>query len=134
MEGDNATVLPESTNRRHSLGGRLWNHLRSSVRRKKSSSFVSYCSDDQDSGTGTSYISQPSNFHRNDFTRDCFPFEYNSIQECPFDVTGYGKLLMKDRFKLRKTKKKELTVFLFEKIIILAIVSRTTISCLILDP
>ncbi|VEN62582.1 unnamed protein product [Callosobruchus maculatus] len=45
------------------------------------------------------------------------------IQDCPFDVTGYGCLILKDRFRVGPQKKKVMA-FLFEKIIILNTIDR----------
>ncbi|CAH2011123.1 unnamed protein product [Acanthoscelides obtectus] len=39
------------------------------------------------------------------------------LQNCPFDVTGYGHLILKDQFRMGKQKKK-VVVFLFENFVI----------------
>ncbi|XP_060518169.1 uncharacterized protein LOC132696973 isoform X2 [Cylas formicarius] len=63
-------------------------------------------------------ISGPTNFGKVDLLEDRFKFSRHSIQACPFDIDGYGGLIMRDEFKVSRPKKMNLIVFLFEKIII----------------
>ncbi|KAJ8961153.1 hypothetical protein NQ318_008833 [Aromia moschata] len=114
MDDGESSALPSE--RRNSFSGRLRKQLRLSKRKPKARSFVSY-SDESDL-QATEFISAPTNFQRRDICPEALCFDHVSIQECPFDVTGYGRLIMKDTFKLRRPKRKKLTVFLFEQIVI----------------
>ncbi|KAJ8928571.1 hypothetical protein NQ314_018856 [Rhamnusium bicolor] len=106
MEDEATKPLTANLNKRHTFNDRLWNQLRLSKRKPKAESFVSYCSNNEDSCPDDNYISAPTNFERRDLNADV-SLTHISIQECPFEVTGYGNLILKDEFKLKKTKKEE---------------------------
>ncbi|CAG9768635.1 unnamed protein product [Ceutorhynchus assimilis] len=63
-------------------------------------------------------ISGPANVSEVVFSEEDFGFSRNSIQCCPFDISGYGAFLLMDEFKVQRPNKMVLMVFLFEKIII----------------
>ncbi|XP_057665184.1 uncharacterized protein LOC130899327 [Diorhabda carinulata] len=89
---------------------------RKSKNKLKLSSLTSYF---RSSKSGNNLISPPINFEKIDLIPSNVS-PHISIQECPFDVTGYGMLIMKDKFKLKKpVKKKNVLVFMFERIIII---------------
>ncbi|KAJ8920588.1 hypothetical protein NQ315_004727 [Exocentrus adspersus] len=125
MDDNTSTSSTGKETKRHSLGSKFWQQLRVSKRKSKSSTkpttFVSYCAEDNISDAEDSFISLPTNFQRREVDRQSISLDDISIHECPFDVTGYGKLLLKDKFKLRKPKRKKVIVFLFEKIIVLTV-------------
>ncbi|XP_074025438.1 uncharacterized protein [Leptinotarsa decemlineata] len=94
------------------------NASRKSKRNSRLVSFISYFKTED---IADSLISAPTDFEKKEF----FPESVSphvSIQECPFDVTGYGCLIMKDKFELKfavqQKKKKNVVVFMFEKIIV----------------
>ncbi|CAG9829403.1 unnamed protein product [Diabrotica balteata] len=93
--------------------------LRRNSKRRSKLKFSSFTSYFRSSKTGNDLISSPTNFEK----MDLFPDNISpvvDIQECPFDVTGYGMLIMKDKFKLKKPmKRKNVLVFMFERIIII---------------
>lgn len=102
---------------------------RSSTRKSKNklklSSFTSYF---RNSKTTSDLISSPTNFEKKELTIENISPIVSIIQKCPFDVTGYGNLIMKDKFKMKKPVKKDsVVVFMFERIIIFTLVS-TNIS------
>ncbi|KAG5896714.1 hypothetical protein JTB14_014590 [Gonioctena quinquepunctata] len=88
---------------------------RKSKRKPRLHSFISYFKSGE---APESSISPPTNFEKKEFAPENVS-PHVSIQECPFDVTGYGCLIMKDKFKLKRPmKKKNVIVFMFERIIV----------------
>ncbi|XP_066143407.1 uncharacterized protein [Euwallacea fornicatus] len=63
-------------------------------------------------------ISLPTNCSRVSVTEEPLNISVAPIQSCPFDITGYGKFLLMDEFKVQKPKKMAIMVFLYEKILI----------------
>ncbi|CAH1168751.1 unnamed protein product [Phyllotreta striolata] len=92
---------------------------RTSARKSKNKlKFASFTSYFRRSHMNGQLISEPTNFEKKEFQVENLA-PHVSIQECPFDVTGYGKLIMRDKFKMKRPVKKEsVTVFMFERIIV----------------
>ncbi|CAH1175960.1 unnamed protein product [Phaedon cochleariae] len=90
---------------------------RSSVKKLKRPTSIFHRKNSDPSAT----ISYPTNFEKKELTAgDLSP--HVSIKECPFDVTGYGNLILRNKFKLKTpVKKKNVMAFMFERIIILTI-------------
>ncbi|XP_066258550.1 uncharacterized protein [Euwallacea similis] len=63
-------------------------------------------------------ISLPTNCSHVGVSEEDLSLSVAPIQSCPFDITGYGKFLLMDEFKVQTPKKMAIMVFLYETILI----------------